>query len=379
MRNVKYADVFLNKGGMPVKLEDSVSESDCTPGVLQSGRRQEAIGTSNRDTQIDNCKFILIFLMVFGHTLEQFRQEFSIASLLFSFIYLFHMEAFVFLSGYHSKNVEKCRETAFERFFVPYVLVNFLTYAWIALINGSKFSITGFQLFMPHSTLWFLFALFVWRLLLKDLARIRLILPLSILAGLGSGIFDSLGIYYSLTRIFSFLPFFLAGYFFQTKHLEQIRKVPRIVGCLLVVCVGAVCFLLFDVLDLPPGLLYLSRNYGYYDIGLAGHSALWAEMALRFLFYILAAGMIIALLILVPRRDGMMARLGRNTMTVYLLHFFVIRLFKKWMPEDLSEPECILACVFVSVVLTFVFSLPVFTRAYQRIMRGVTRGLLRHA
>ena len=144
-------------------------------------------------------------LALLPDVLPKFRQEFPIVSLLFSFIYVFHMEAFVFLSGYHSKNVEKCRETAFERFFVPYVLVNFLTYAWIALIKGSKFSITGFQLFMPHSTLWFLFALFVWRLLLKDLARIRLVLPLSILAGLGSGIFDSLGIYYSLTRIFSFV------------------------------------------------------------------------------------------------------------------------------------------------------------------------------
>ncbi len=339
--------------------------------------RRDSTPYVRRDSQIDNCKFLLIFLMVLGHTFEQFRPDSSVISVLFSCIYVFHMEAFVFLAGYHSKNTAKCRETAVERFFVPYVIFNFLTSIWIALINGTRFSVTGFQLFSPHSTLWFLFALFVWKLLLKDFARVRFALPLSILLGLGAGMFSSLGLHDSLTRIVSFLPFFLAGYLFRPEMLARIRRLPRAVGVGAVVLTCTVCVFLFGVLELPPGILYFSRNYGYYSIGLSGRVALFAGMGLRLLFYILAALMIAALFILLPHRDGVLTKLGRNTMTVYLLHFFLIRLFKKMVPSDLSLPLCLLVCLLTSAALTLILSLPVLTRGYQAVLRGVTRLLFR--
>ena len=332
---------------------------------------------ARRDAQLDNCKFLLIFLMVLGHTFEQFRSESTVISILFSCIYVFHMEAFVFLAGYHSKDTTKCRETAVERFFLPYVLFNFLTYLWIALINGTKLSVTGFQLFSPHSTMWFLFALFVWKMMLKDFARIRLILPLSILLGLGTGMFSSLGIHDSLTRIVSFLPFFMGGYLFQPEMLERVRRLPRTLGWPLVIVVCGICVVLFGVLDLPPGLLYFSRNYGYYDIGLSGYAAFWAGMGLRLLFYLLAAMMITALFILVPRRHGVLTKLGRNTMTVYLFHFFLIRLFKNVVPNDIPLIMTMLICLLTSVFLTAVLSLPAVTRGYQAMMRGITRLLFR--
>ena len=197
----------------------------------------------------------------------------------------------------------KCRETAAERFLLPYVIFNFLSYLSAALINGTKFSLTGFQLFTPASTMWFLFSLFVWRILLKDLARIRYVLPFSILLGLGAGMF----VYWTALFFHAYrhiLPFFLAGYKLQPVMFDQIRRLPRIAGYAALAVTFAACVLLFGVLELPPGMLYLSRNYRHYDIGLSGNTALWAAMGLRLLFYVLAALMIAALLILMPRKRG---------------------------------------------------------------------------
>lgn len=329
----------------------------------------------SRDAQFDNCKLLLIWLMVLGHTFEQFRADSTVISVLFGFIYLFHMEAFVLLAGYHSKNVEKCRDTAVERFLLPYIIFNFFSYVFIALIGGKRLSLTGFQLFSPHSTMWFLFSMFVWKILLKDLARIRYALPLSILLGLGMGMFTSLGMHYAFTRVFTFLPFFLMGYLMQPEHLDRIRRLPRCVGYIALSVVVAAAILLFGIKELPPGILYLSHSYGYYEIGLTGHTALWAAMGLRALIYLLAAVMIAALFILVPRKSGKLTKLGRNTMTVYLLHFFVIRIFKKAVPVCESLPLCLLLCVAVSLALTGILSLPACTRGYEAVMRFFSRAL----
>ena len=358
---------------------------DClTPGELPLGSaqtenlcKQPPSAPGCRDAQIDNCKLLLIFFMVLGHTFEQFRSGSTVISVLFSWIYIFHMEAFVFFAGYYSKNVVKCRETAVERFLVPYILFNFLSYLSIALINGSKFSITGFKLFSPQSTMWFLFALFIWKILLPDLARVRFILPISILLGLGSGMFSSFGLHYAFTRIFSFLPFFIAGYKLQPAVLDCIRRLPRMIGCSALAVTFISCFLLFGVLELPPGMLYLSRNYQYYDIGLTGKTALWAAMGLRLLFYVLSAMMIAALLILMPRKEVFFTKLGRNTMTVYLLHFFFIRIFKRLIPTEMDLTLTLALCLGVSVVLTGVLSLPVVTRGYSGVMRRITRLICR--
>ena len=51
---------------------------------------------AERDYQFDNIRLLLIFFVVFGHLLESF----AIGSLLYRFIYSFHMPVFIFINGY---------------------------------------------------------------------------------------------------------------------------------------------------------------------------------------------------------------------------------------------------------------------------------------
>ena len=52
----------------------------------------------------DNAKFLLIFLVVLGHFADYYTKDSLNMRRLFLFIYLFHMPAFIFISGLFSKN-----------------------------------------------------------------------------------------------------------------------------------------------------------------------------------------------------------------------------------------------------------------------------------
>ena len=55
----------------------------------------------SRKYRFDNIKFILITLVVFGHFLELIDGQ--TANNLYRIIYLFHIPAFIFITGYFAK------------------------------------------------------------------------------------------------------------------------------------------------------------------------------------------------------------------------------------------------------------------------------------
>lgn len=58
-----------------------------------------------RSSLFDNMKVILIVLVVFGHSLEEISLEHGYA-VMRAWIYSFHMPAFVFISGFFSKDMK---------------------------------------------------------------------------------------------------------------------------------------------------------------------------------------------------------------------------------------------------------------------------------
>lgn len=62
------------------------------------------ISTKPRSFYWDNIKGILILLTVFAHVLYQMQNMSCTINTTVDFIYLFHMPAFVFVSGYFGKS-----------------------------------------------------------------------------------------------------------------------------------------------------------------------------------------------------------------------------------------------------------------------------------
>lgn len=77
----------------------------------------------------DNLKFFLILTVVVGHVAELYMgQSTSLRAVLF-YIYIFHMPAFIFLSGlFFKKTVRQNDWTKVFSYFIFYVLVKILLY-----------------------------------------------------------------------------------------------------------------------------------------------------------------------------------------------------------------------------------------------------------
>ncbi|EAD8587403.1 acyltransferase family protein, partial [Listeria monocytogenes] len=76
-----------------------------------------------RESYFDNAKFILIFLVVFGHFLQTFIADYAGVRVLYIYIYTFHMPAFVLISGFFAKSFGKpgYLKKTMKKLILPYV------------------------------------------------------------------------------------------------------------------------------------------------------------------------------------------------------------------------------------------------------------------
>ena len=72
--------------------------------------------------------------------------------------------------------------------------------------------------------MWYVLALFAYRLTIEAFGRIRFIVPLSIVFALWAGTRAEFSTFLSASRIVVFFPFFVAGYLWKSEYTRAIRK-----------------------------------------------------------------------------------------------------------------------------------------------------------
>lgn len=283
----------------------------------------------NRSAYFDNAKFILIFLVVFGHVISPLKGSNDILFTLYSFIFFFHMPAFILISGYFSKGYHKKGYflKIVKKVLVPYLIFQ-VVYSIFYYLNGEE-PLLQFNLLDPHWTLWFLLSLFCWNLLLYVFARLKwagLILALAI--GIGIGYVDHIGSYLSLSRTFVFFPYFLLGYLLEPKHLKLVKKVKKstIIGLMILLCSALLVGTFFPE-DAVPWLL---GDTSYADM----NSGELLNGFIRALQYIGTATMIYAFLAIVPSQRFKLTLIGERTLYIYLLHGFVLKSIQTIVSDD---------------------------------------------
>lgn len=335
--------------------------------------RQEIVTKSkgtednSRDYLFDNLKAVLIILVVWGHLLASMRGENDIIKSIYIFIFFFHMPAMVFISGYFSKNLEKIRNTAFVTILIPFLIFNAINYIFkIIILNEDYFP---FRFFNPNWGLWYLLTLFLWKFFLKDLIKIRYILPLSFVFALGSGYSKEFSEFMALGRMVCFLPFFLLGYYCTSEHVNKIRKGSKMLSIMLLVTTGVLsAFVAFrDMIDTE--VFFLRK---YYPEGEEIKTMLF-----RLLIYAVASVMTIALINLITARKTFLSYIGASTMTVYILHIFTIPMLEKLELWKDRPYLYLVYTVFMTAVITYIYSLPIVKRAYDTIISVLTGLLLK--
>ena len=293
-----------------------------------------------RDPWFDNAKMALVTLVVVGHAWV-LLPETLLSDTLYDFLYAWHVPAFVFVTGYLSRSFQWDRLRLWRlvrTVVVPYVIFESLIAAFRVYVGGEELD----NLFTdPHWPMWYLSALFFWRLLTPLFRRMPAGLAVAVVVSLVAGLYagDTL----DMARVLGLLPFFVMGLKATPERLALLRG-PRVKPW--AVAVLASIFVLAFWTDTWASTEWLYYRSRYDELVTSDLHAAAIRAAL------LAVGTLgaWAFLALVPRVPGWFTRMGAWTLVVYLFHGFFIKTAEYAGYTDWQDATPALAIVLTTVL-----------------------------
>jgi fucose 4-O-acetylase-like acetyltransferase len=265
-----------------------------------------------RDGRVDAAKAVLVVLVVLGHFLEQMPGGKAFA--IYRWLYLFHIPAFVFLSGLVSADTLDPRRGGklLAMVALPYLIHQFAAQWLDATVMDEAFKFSPSK---PYWALWYLVALVIWRLTLPMLLGTGAPLLVACVISLGAGLLPDIGYLWSASRAAVFYPFFVLGYLYASREGIRLPPASFSIGAAGLVLVAVVGYLTRGV---PQTWLYGASSYASLKM------TPWEGLAMRGLQ--LAAGGIgvfaFLRLVVAPR---WLSALGGYTMAVYIGHVYLLK------------------------------------------------------
>lgn len=265
-----------------------------------------------RDNRLDVAKGVLIILVVFGHLLTRVGLSDGLTDLAYTVIYAFHMPAFIFLAGITAKSTRLIERIAtFVILLATFQTLYYVTDRWI----GDPFAWSWTD---PHWIMWFLLAMIWWTLTVPFIERFpRTLVASSALVGVCAGVLPFAGAELSISRTLVFWPFFVVGKVYGKKLLAFTADLPlwtRVGGCV----VAFLPLLALFVVDTDANWLYGASNFSTLEISDP------RGILIRACLTLIAFLAILALLAAVPDVRGPITVIGERSLSVYLLHGFLI-------------------------------------------------------
>lgn len=301
---------------------------------------------------IDNFKVLLIFLVVFNHIIAfNLVKVDTVVRYVWYAITIFHMPAFIFVSGYLSKKPQNALKN-FKNLLIPYILGYTLT--WYSQIWLGRS--VDYEILRPTGTvMWYILALFIYRLTIEALGKIRFIVPISIAIALWAGTRPEFTTFLSASRIVVFFPFFVAGYLWKSEYITAVRKFK---GKWVLVPISAVLLWAIPnyMITNDMGIAIFRGNHGYKLCGLTDPEGI----ILRLLMYLVSFILIYTLLALLPDIKLLLTYVGRHTMGIYFFHYPIMIIMNGLYILQIPEMNNVWALLGVSLVFVLVLgSLPV--------------------
>src|SRR3954453_2618995 len=178
----------------------------------------------------------LVLLVVVGHSWTLLPHS-VLNDHLYDFLYVWHVPAFVFVTAYLPRRFTWAPQRLWQlvrTVVLPYLLFECALALFRIYVGGERLE----DLFRdPHWPMWYLSALFFWRLLtpvfthLPTYVAMALAVATSLVAGLYAG--DPL----DMARVLGLLPFFVLGLTATKERLERLRE-PWVRNAALLVFLG---------------------------------------------------------------------------------------------------------------------------------------------
>jgi fucose 4-O-acetylase-like acetyltransferase len=277
------------------------------------------VGRKVRDPWLDNARFLAATLILVVHFAKQVPGDSTTIDLLNYATWPMRVPLYALVAGFFSSAapLDGRRAVALLR------NVLFVYLAFELLATAHKWALTGVLAFNPAEpsfALWFLLALFLWRVTLPLVANLRFLLPVAVAASAVACLVPSLGADLAAARTIGFWPVFLVGWKLKQVGLHRVLGAGwvRFVAAAVLLAWAAFCYVQMDTFE---ARWFSMRKH---------HSGTMAEelteALVRLGLVTVAVLGALALLALVPRRRlWAVTYLGSGSLYVYLLHPFVLR------------------------------------------------------
>lgn len=319
--------------------------------------------TFSYDHWLGNYKVLLIFMVVFGHLIETFRNldGNDPVQIVYNIIYLLHMPAFIFMSGYFFKEVRPKRIISFV---VLYFIWQSIHEVYLAYVNEKTVDglVDGLlHPLVPSWTLWYLLGIIVWQIVTPGFLTLRYPLLISIVfALLINANPGSITNFLSLQKVISFYPFFLMGYLVKERGWladGRIRDrltspIGRLTGLIVSISI-AIAMALWTKNGFDTVWLFYRDTYGEFDVPVLKGALI------QLFLYAVSTVMIFSILMMIPHRSfgERFDQIGIQTLAIYLLHSFIVRLFRDSVPPWIAESPVFLIGSSFLLALFFVWIL----------------------
>ena len=219
---------------------------------------------------------------------------------------------------------------------------------------------------LPDSSMWYLYALIIWRLFLPIATRIRFIIPISIFISLLMNVVP-IGVDSGTEQTIKYFPFFLIGYYTQTYHIKKLRLFGRIKCSIVLFAVALLILAIFWIsnIDITENILFVhSENLGIKT---------FLGRCLSIAFGIIIC---LSLLIILPDKKFHLSVIGKNTLLIYLLHYMPLCrcVYQMIIPVN-SEFFSIPISILVSFAVVILFSSKPFVWGYRKFLLIATKLL----
>jgi fucose 4-O-acetylase-like acetyltransferase len=301
-----------------------------------------------RDPWFDNAKMALVTLVVVGHSWTLLPTN-TTQGWLYDFLYAWHVPAFVLVTGYLSKSFtweSRRLWSLVKTVAVPYVVFEALLAWYRHQLGGVRLQDLWTD---PHWPMWYLSALFFWRLMTPIFLRLPAKVAIAVLISLAAGLWA--GDLFDMARIFGLLPFFVLGLKMHPGHWTMLRT-PR--ARVYAVLAFLVLFVLarFGHDWIPTEWLYYRSRYDILD------SDPVRAATIRMVLLLIGLTGALAFFALVPKSKSWFSTLGAATLVVYLFHGFPVLAVKygaypDWAVDHfwVALPLTTVAAVLLALVL----------------------------
>ncbi len=286
-----------------------------------------------RNAYYCNLKIFLLYLVVYGHWIENEIKHSDVLELQYRIIYLLHMPLFAFVSGLFLRKSEDCAKQL-KRLFPLYCV---LQMGAVLLGNGEV------ELLTPYWHLWYLLSFCMWTGFCWIYFRFGngkgkiVILILSVLVALLVGYVPWIDRTISLSRTIVFFPFFWLGVMAHAKIEWKKYRAWGMVSFLV-----AIVLLLLYGNRISVNFLYHATPYGKLEHG----------FTLRLLCLVLSVMLGFFFLTVIPQRRFPFTRAGADTMSAYLLHAPLVNVLREY---DLPWQTCAIGSALLLYLIYKIF------------------------